>query len=88
MCNCMKEIEDRVKEKYSLKLPGINSVGFANKSIILEGTVQGTVLAQPIHVEYMVIGKFGRQRTRTKTLNMIPSYCPFCGEKLKKEEAT
>ena len=83
MCNCIQEIENRLREKYAPKLPTLKHVGFSNKALMLEGTVTGTVLFQPIDVDYTKTTKTGREQHKTEIVRMVPSYCPFCGEKLE-----
>jgi hypothetical protein len=83
MCNCIQEIENRLKEKYAPKLPTLKHVGFSNKAFIFKGNVTGTVLSQPIDVDYTQTTKTGREQYKTEIVRMVPSYCPFCGEKLE-----
>ncbi len=83
MCNCITEIEKRVKEEYAQQYPALRHVGFSNKALMLEGKVTGMTLFQPIDIDYIKIAKSGREQNKTEVVRMIPSYCPFCGEKLE-----
>ncbi len=84
MCNCMTEIESKIKDKFSDKYTSITSVCFTNKAIIFERAKTVTVLAQPVNIHYL---KENKAKTGTKerveVVNMTPSYCPFCGEPYK-----
>lgn len=79
MCDCIQEIEKRVKEEFAPKYPGVKSIGFSNKAF--DG--RGTILSQPIDIEYTRTTKSGREQNKTVTIRVTPSYCPFCGEKLE-----
>ena len=84
MCNCIQEIEKKVKEEYVFELPNIKHVHFANKAFMIkDGTIGDTVLFQPIDVDYTKIAKSGREQNKTATIRISPAYCPFCGEKLE-----
>ena len=79
MCNCIKNIEKKLTEKMKEQYPDfevIEDVSFQNVSYLLDSGI--IVLNNP------VLGrvKKGKQILKFKT-SMMPSYCPFCGEKLQ-----
>lgn len=84
MCDCIANLENQAKEKMGEQLPNIQRAGFIHKSWMVTGPVQGTVLSQPIEIDYVSTTKKGKEQTKTRIINIVPSYCPFCGENLEK----
>lgn len=88
MCNCIKETEQRYKEHLKKNDPTFKDiedfeVGFVNKAIIFsKGTVD---LVLPLEVSWKHTAKSGRVSTKRKKQSFMMDYCPFCGEKKKKE---
>ena len=67
MCNCKKELEEKIKEKHG-----------TDGSISIELFSGKTYSDLWYDEEYKYRGK---AKTRRKSLSIIHSYCPFCGEK-------
>lgn len=86
MCNCMEDIEKRVKEELPLKNKEyagieIKSSSFANKFINFETGRVG--IGIPLNIEWTHTTKKGKEINKSKEIVMTISYCPFCGEELK-----
>ena len=84
MCDCIKEISNRLKNE----LPEKNS-DYA-KLVIIDASCDNTgwvfdspahqILSIPFTIEHEPVGR--KKRT---TVNMIAKYCPFCGQPYEKE---
>lgn len=93
MCNCIEEKEQRLLELLKEKHPDKNiddslngwcGTGFQNQSIMLDQP--GSVLYHEFVLEYTFTKKNGKQSgIRKLKTNIIPTYCCFCGEKIKKD---
>ena len=59
----------------------VNSVEFLNKTFLLSNGKLELVLNNPV-LGRVRIGK----KTRRYEVSMLPTYCPYCGEKIRKEE--
>ena len=84
MCNCIKRIEEQLNEKMIERFPGFEieeEVKFVNKSLVFSDDGKtALILGNP------VLGKMRRgKQVRKFETQMMPSYCPFCGEKIKKD---
>ncbi len=82
MCDCMKEIEDRIKEHFKQEVPDhkeIRSVRFDNRALMLDS---GKIaLSSPITVVYTRETKQGKEQRKEKVYPLTHTYCPFCGMK-------
>ena len=85
MCNCIERIEKQLTEKMVELNNGaeiIDNVEFVNKTWTF-GKQMNEFLGNPVLGKYRVgkaVRKFDTQ--------MLPSYCPFCGEKFEKEKSS
>ena len=78
MCDCIEKLEAMVAEKMVEQNTGcevIETVHFENLSWLLEKNI--TILSNPVIGKYKMGNKIKKFTTK-----LLPTYCPFCGEKL------
>lgn len=76
-CNCIKEVNERLR-----KHTGHEDAQLAVSFIFME---DGSRLEVPsIYAFYKVKKRDGTYAKKAKELSIIPSFCPFCGEKIDK----
>ena len=78
MCNCLKDITERIQNDLPSKTAAyanmkIKSVSFDNVGIIFDSK-QSTQMTYPVTIIHEPIGR----KTKT-TINFTGKYCPFCG---------
>lgn len=89
MCDCRKELETQLTERFKANAPqafehrvGLQGYGFA----IVDNT-----LTMRGYMPYKASADFplkkGGTKPKTQTGNMVFSFCPFCGEKLDADAA-
>lgn len=89
MCNCYSDTTERLKAHISKQLPE----GSAGLDLEMQGYVflfgEGVShkAAHNVRIEYMTPKKAGGMKKVTKNMNMIATFCPFCGEKYEKDAA-
>ena len=84
-CKCITRIEELLTNKMAEEYPDgtiVDSVEFQNKTFLLSGNRMELVLNNPV-LGRIRIGK----KIRRYEVSMLPSYCPYCGEKIRKEES-
>ncbi len=86
MCNCIKESEERCKERlmkeHNIKEEDIESGGFENGAFIFSKNTK-FVLSNKYELSYYKT-KTNGERYKSKTIekiNLLPTYCSTCGEK-------
>jgi len=83
MCKCIEDIEKLLTEKMIEQNPDaeiLENVEFQNKFWMISSGLS-YILSNP------VLGKYKAGKSVKKfTMQAFPSYCPYCGEKLKKED--
>lgn len=86
MCDCINKTEDRVFNELFLK--EFREVEVVNPRCHFENRYIGGKypLYAPIRMDYHQKTKSGKEVKKHKVYNMTFSYCPFCGEKINKEE--
>lgn len=86
MCDCINVVAKRVTDFIGERNPDwhIQYGAFENQSLSVE-TGKWTLM-NPIKIEYQV-KKTGGMINKTHKGNIVCNYCPFCGEKIEKEEA-
>lgn len=88
MCECRADIEKRLADHYAPKLPDSRQVeakltGYA----ITIGAGLSIRPYMPAEIRHTVtVKKTGADKRKVEKVNMYFSHCPFCGEKLKKDE--
>lgn len=88
MCDCISEITLRLKtditEKILKKDEGfikLESANFAHRILALSGsTVNPPSVALDFEYEYLRKLKNGKEKIKKDSINMLPSFCPFCGK--------
>lgn len=87
MCNCIKEIQDSLRE-----LPTkfeewhdreITNVSIENACFMLSNPA--IRLYSPVKVEYDYLNKKGEKKHKKEKVNFNYQFCPFCGEKYKED---
>lgn len=88
MCTCRADIEKRLKEHYAAKLPDSRDVEAKLMGYALTlGKGLGIRAYMPAEIRHTVtIKKTGADKRKTEKVNFYFSHCPFCGEKLQKDE--
>lgn len=82
MCNCIKEVEERLKTNI-IKMPEyanlkVENISLDNTAIMFSGGEEITGSATISHETI-------RRKTKT-VINICYRYCPFCGVRYKLEE--
>lgn len=80
MCKCIEKHEKEILEKCLEKKfnelePNVTPM---NVAWIIQGGTKGF---SKYLIEAETVTKSGRRRTVKQEINMLHSYCPFCGEK-------
>ncbi|SFQ46452.1 hypothetical protein SAMN05216229_12341 [Geopseudomonas sagittaria] len=87
MCNCHSEVTEKLKARVSSQLPAgatgldVDLQGYA----FILGDALGHKAAHNVRIEYMAPKKAGGMKKVVQNMNMIASFCPFCGEKYEKD---
>jgi len=86
MCNCKKELEEKLTERFKEQSPSatdhdtkLQGYGFA-----IVGNAMKQLGYMTAKQSAMAPLKSGVPKLKTTSLNMFFSYCPFCGEKVTK----
>ena len=88
MCDCIKRICKDIREgEFQAKNPDLKKLDIIDADCDLSGWVIGEkelipMMYIPFTINHVPIG-----RKKTTTVKMIAKYCPFCGEKMDKEES-
>lgn len=78
-CNCIKDIEQKVLDRKVYDNRSILSAKMLGYSYMMPSFEIVTNTEIELELEGL---------KKPKTVNMMHSYCPFCGTKIKKEENT
>lgn len=81
-CDCIRSIEERVKEKTTTKNPTWKIIrhAFADKALFF-GKDAVTKITVPIEIDYKFTKKNGElSRLNHSRVNMMATFCPFCGK--------
>lgn len=88
-CNCRKDIEARLLERFKLSAPdasdhGVELQGYA---LVIETAEVFSKPVMPYKTSATYPLKKGGTKLKSGTGNMILNYCPFCGVSLKEKSA-
>lgn len=88
MCNCRADIEKKLTDHYAAKLSCSRDVDAKLTGYALRmGKHIGLYPYMPVEIRHTVTVKAkGADKRKTVNINMYFSHCPFCGEKLQKDE--
>lgn len=84
-CGCITRIEEELTKEMMAKFPQgevTSKVEFQNKTMLFMPVRLEMVLGNPV-LGKVRIGKI----TRKYEAQVLPTYCPFCGKKLREEKA-
>lgn len=86
MCDCQKDIETRLLERFKSQSPEAKShrVSLQGYGLAIIGDAMLSIPLMPIKATASFPLKKGGEKERTQTSNMFFNYCPFCGEKIEK----
>lgn len=92
-CNCLKELNDKLKEKFQHDNPEIKikESYFENCAFIQRGKKDGKInmpleLTAAHMIKYTILSRKGNELNRKNGVNVCFTYCPFCGKKLEEGE--
>lgn len=80
-CNCIERIEKKLNEKMIEEYPRgevIDEVNFINKTLVFDHGHSVLILGNPV-IGRVRVGK----AVRRFDTEVYPTYCPFCGKKIK-----
>ena len=83
-CDCIKRIEKLLNEKMAERYPGcevIDEVEFINKALTFDHEGHTSLILRNPVLGKVRVGK----AIRKFDTEIFPTYCPFCGKKIKKE---
>ena len=84
-CGCITRIEEELTKRMMAEFPYgevTSKVEFQNKTMLFKPGRLEMVLGNP------VLGKVRKgKKTRKFDMQVMPTYCPFCGKKLREEKA-
>jgi hypothetical protein len=90
-CKCFVEFLERITEDLKGQLPKNEAatlkVAWQNASLFLDGNALVSAVTLPVSYEYQKFKKSGEPHKNTTKGgdSLLMSYCPLCGEKIKKE---
>lgn len=89
-CDCIESLERdlkvKAKEIDKFKDGGKINVSALNMAFLFNGAPDSYVPYQEFEVTQDYITKTGKERTRKERLNILFSYCPYCGRKLERNK--
>ena len=88
-CNCRKDIEAKLLERFKLSAPDASEHGVTLQgySLVIETAGLFSKPVMPYKTSAIYPLKKGGTKLKTVTGNMILNYCPFCGARLEGESA-
>jgi hypothetical protein len=93
MCDCFEKGSEKIKELLVEQLKKddsgfikVVSAGYKNRCFCLSGNSSAPINL-PFEIKYKRELKNRKIKEKTVETGILPSYCPFCGEKFNKEES-
>lgn len=89
MCDCRDEIEKKIVENYSIQHPEATEIKSSLKGYGF-GMRGDRIIARPLmpfEITASLPLKKGGRKNKKISGSMFFSFCPFCGEKIMKEDA-
>lgn len=81
MCDCKKDIEDKLLERFVEQNPGTDHrVELGGYGMVIEGNLMKEKGCMSIEGSYMHTFKNGNTKRKKVSQSMFFNYCPFCGE--------
>jgi hypothetical protein len=90
-CKCFAELLEKITEDFKSQLSekeaATLTVEWKNASLFLQGNSLASAVTLPVSYEYQKFKKSGEPHKHTARGqdSLLMSYCPLCGEKIKKE---
>ena len=87
MCECYGEVTEKLKTRIAEQLPA----GATGLDVQLQGYVfifgdsVSHKASNNVRAEYMAPKKAGGMKKVVQNMNMVASFCPFCGERYGKD---
>lgn len=87
MCNCHSEVTEKLKGRVSKQLPtGATGLDLEMQGyVFVFGAGVSHKAAHNVRIEYQAPKKAGGMKKVVQNMNMIATFCPFCGEKYEKD---
>lgn len=86
MCNCKKDIETRLLERFKAQEPDAkdHSVELQGYGLALLENNLLSIPCMPFKTSANFPLKKGGSKVKSQTASMYFNFCPFCGEKIEK----
>ena len=88
MCDCIKQIEEKVEEAFKMTIQPNEEYGYTEfmsaAFMFKDGGKTEHETASIVKVTYILNTKTGKRQTKEKQYNMAHKFCPFCGEQYSK----
>jgi hypothetical protein len=85
MCDCIKQIEEKVAESFKKTIQSNEEYGYTEMYplgiMFKKDGKTNTETVSHVKVAYILNTKLGKRQTKEKQYNMAHKFCPFCGEK-------
>ena len=92
MCDCIEKGTERLKNHIAESLKESDSgfieivkAEYKNRAFIFGKSSVSSPISMPFAVTYRRELKNGKIKEKKTETSILPSFCPFCGEKIKKE---
>ncbi len=88
MCNCIKQTEAKIMEKFRREVGHreILTGGFDHEALVRVNRGMHQRVAMPFTIKFIKAAETGELQKKTLTQHVFPSYCSLCGAKLNYRE--